>query len=157
MGQNNSIINLDDLARDIKVALQDGKDIIIDDNADKAVAAIKIAEKQIKQAINIIREHAKLALEPFNAKTLRGKYINITVSAPRKVNEYAVDDEADPMFWSKQVKMIPNKDAIESYVEKHDGSLPVGVHRNELKQSVSIKLKQSALDEFESNQELIES
>lgn len=150
-------IDLVKLSEDIKLATKEGKDIVINDDADKAVAAVKLAEKQIEEAIDLIREAAKEALEPLNAKTMRGKFVTITVSAPRKVNEYSVDDEASSEFSVTQKKVIPNKEAIDKFIEDNDGRLPIGIHRNELKQSVSIKLKQSAIDDYENEQETIES
>lgn len=150
MTDTNTLISLDELDKSIKTIEQNGKDIVLSDEADKAVATIKIAEKKIDDVIDHIREVAKEALEPYNAKSLKGKYITISVSAPRKVNEYTVDDEAEAEYWTQQVRRIPNKEAIEAYIEKNDGHLPVGVHRNELKQSVSLRLKQTAIDDYES-------
>lgn len=149
-------INLVELSENIKLAKTSGKDVVMSDEADKAIAMIKVAESQIKEAIQVIREHATVALEPFNAKTLKGKYCTITVSAPRKVNEYSVDEEASKKYSNKEVKYTPNKEAIEEYIENNDGQLPRGVHRNELKRSVSIRLKKGFLDEANDIAELIE-
>lgn len=150
--KDNQVINLTELYRNIELAKKDGKDVVMNHEADKAIAFLKVAEKQIEEAIVYIRELAKDALKPFNAKTLKGKYVTITVSAPRKVNEYSVTEDADSKFWKKEIKIIPNKEEIEKYLEENE-SLPIGVIRNELKSSVSIRLKQSALDDINSENE----
>jgi hypothetical protein len=141
-------IRIKDIIKDISKVKKDGDKILIDDSVDKAIAQLKVAENQIKEAITIIKEHAKAVADPLNAKSLRGKYCTISISAPRKTKKYIIDlDEVDPKFVSTELIKSANIEEINKYIEK-ESRLPTGITKAVGNPVVSIRTKTGTADDL---------
>lgn len=133
-------INLSQIKRQITLVKKVGNDVVIDDKADKAIGQLFMFQKQLDEALKAIKEQVAEALEPFNAKSLKGKYVTISIAEPRKDLKYKVDEEAQSKFAKQRISYTPNLEAIEEYIDQK-GQLPQGVHLSGAKKVVRVTPK----------------
>lgn len=132
-------IDLTVLREQLEIAKLEGKNVVMDDRADKAVATLKDFERQIKFVIDALKAEMPAILEPFNATKIKGKYCTISIGKPRGTSSYFVDEEGSE-YLKQQISNVIDVDKIEAYIEDK-GQLPKGVHRNDPKPVISIRAK----------------
>lgn len=150
-GEKKDLIRVDEIVKSIKLARQEGKDILLNEDADRAIAYLKFLESEIEVTLKAIKSQMPEVMLPFNAKTIRGKYCRITVGNPKSTSLYRVDEsEVEDKFITRTttVKVVPNHKAILEY-KKQNKSLPVGVYDNNPPSVVSIAVISSVIDDEE--------
>ncbi|UOF78710.1 gp157-like protein [Caudoviricetes sp.] len=133
-------INLSQIKRQITLVKKVGNDVVIDEKADKAIGQLFMFQKQLDEALKEVKAQVADALAPFNAKSLKGKYVTISVAEPRRDLKYKVDDEASAKFAKQRISYTPDVEAIEQYIDEK-GQLPQGVHLSGAKKVVRVTPK----------------
>lgn len=141
---NNNTINLTTLEKQIKAVQKIGDQVVIDEKADKAIAEIYLAKKKLDDVLLNIKSLVQEGMQPFNAKSLKGKYVTISIAQPRADLKYKVDPETGSKFAKQVVTYKPDVEAIDKYVEEKD-QLPQGVSLSNAKETVRITPKLQAL------------
>jgi len=143
MSEPIEVIDLKSLKENIELAKVEGKNVVINDKADYAIAKIKEAEKLIENTIELIKSYVPEVLEELNATNMKGKYCTISLSKPRNMGEYKIepDKQVDEKFITVKKSYVPNVDAIDAYVEEHQ-KLPYGIIQPQGKRVVSIRYKE---------------
>ena len=126
---------------------QDGKDVVMSEDANYSIAAFKRAQKLMAEAEEILKIHIRMALAPFNARGIKGQWATISLTKPRQpASAYSVDykhkdDEELQKFMKEKVTLIPDEDKIAKF-EKKNGHLPDYISPTHVGESgLSIRLK----------------
>lgn len=137
---NANTINLTEIKRKITLVKKVGDQVVIDEKAEKAIAQLFTFQKQLEEALKNVKGQVAEALEPFGAKTLKGKYVTVSVAEPRKDMKYRVDEEAQGKYAKQRISYVVDADKIEEYIEEK-GQLPQGVHLSGANKVVRVTVK----------------
>lgn len=139
------LINIGAIHSLLSTIQSDGKNVVMSEEASKRIADFKRAQKLLSEAEDILKEQVRLALLPFKASSLRGRYATISISKPRApASKYKIDNKAPDAddYKKDKITRVPDDDHIDAYFSEF-GELPEGVTMSEASEgAVSIRLKE---------------
>lgn len=136
-------INLSQIRRSITLVKKVGNDVVIDEKADKAIAQLFTFQKELDEALKAVKAQVGEALAPFNAKTLRGKYVTVSIAEARRDLKYRVDEDAQAKYAKQRISYTPDVDKIQAYIDEK-GQLPQGVHITDAPKVVRVMVRREA-------------
>jgi hypothetical protein len=129
---------------------EEGKDVVMSEDANRQIAQFKKAQKLMAEAEKILKVHIREALEPFNAKSIKGQWATISLtkarqpSAPYTVDYKKKDDPELKPFMKEKITLVPDELKIDEFKEEH-GYLPPHITIAEAGEpGLSIRLKDYA-------------
>lgn len=124
---SNELVNIDAISSVVGSISQDGDNVVMDESANKQIADFKEAKKLMEQAEDLLKKHIRVALEPFNSQSIKGRYATISLTKPREPSsKYKVDNLE---FLQEKTILVPDNNKIDEYKLEH-GDLPYGVTEN---------------------------
>lgn len=126
---------------------EEGKNVVMSEVANRQIADFKKAQKLMQEAESVLKKHIRIALAPFNAKSIKGQWATISLTKPRQPSSpYTVDAKKkdDPElrpFMRKKITLVPDEDKIDAFKKEH-GYLPPHITITEAGEpGLSIRLK----------------